>query len=51
MKKLAVLTIVGFITISTYGQTKNFIDQPYIDTTAKVDTLVVPDQIFITIIL
>lgn len=28
---------------------KNFIDQPFVETTAKVDTLVVPDNIFISI--
>jgi hypothetical protein len=30
---------------------KNFIDYPYIETTAKTDTLVIPDNIYITIIL
>lgn len=33
------------------GQTKNFIDQPFIETTAKVDTLVSPDRIYLSIII
>ncbi len=33
------------------GQTKNFIDQPYLETTAKVDTLVKPDIIYLDILL
>ena len=32
-----------------FAQSKNFIDQAYLETTAKVDTLVVPDQIFLSI--
>jgi uncharacterized protein len=41
-----------FLTLSTllFAQ-KNFIDQPYVETTAKSDTSIVPDRIFITIIL
>jgi hypothetical protein len=31
------------------GQTKNFIDQPYVETTAKVDTLIKPDVIYLDI--
>lgn len=33
------------------AQTKNFIDQPYLETTAQVDTLVVPDRIYLSIYL
>lgn len=33
------------------AQTKNFIDQPFIETRAKVDTLVTPDKIYLTIII
>ncbi|UBM59983.1 SIMPL domain-containing protein [Marinilongibacter aquaticus] len=33
------------------GQTRNFIDQPYIETTAKFDTLVSPDRIYLSILL
>lgn len=43
---IIVLTLTSFIGNS---QTKNFIDQPYIETTAKVDTLVTPDKIYLSI--
>lgn len=33
------------------GQTKNFIDQPYLETTAKVDTLIKPDIIYLDILI
>ncbi len=35
----------------TYGQTKNFIDQPFLETIAKVDTLVKPDIIYLDILI
>ncbi len=50
MKILYTLAILLFC-IKSYGQEKNFIDQPYLETSAKVDTLIVPDRIFITIVL
>ena len=34
-----------------YSQTKNFIDQPYLETTAKVDSLVQPDRIYLSILI
>lgn len=40
------LLITGF---KNYGQNKNFIDQPYLETTARVDTLVIPDRIYLSI--
>jgi hypothetical protein len=45
--------IIGLIAISNtvFSQTKNFIDLPYIETSAKVDTLVMPDRVYLTIIL
>ena len=33
------------------AQQKNFIDQPFLETTAKVDTLVVPDRIYLNILI
>ncbi len=36
------------ITSLTFAQ-KSFIDQPFVETNAKVDTLVVPDKIYISI--
>lgn len=45
--------IIGLILAGnlTFGQTKNFIDQPYLETTAKVDTLVKPDIIYLDILI
>lgn len=50
MKKNTLLFLTLFST-ALFAQEKNFIDQPYIETTAKVDTLVSPDRIYLTIIL
>lgn len=48
----AIFTLIISITfISSYGQEKNFIDQPYLETSGKADTLITPDRIFITIVL
>lgn len=50
MKKI--LPLILFVVIANgFSQTKNFIDQPYIETMAKVDTLVTPDKIFMNIII
>ncbi len=51
MKNTILLLIIGFMTFQSYGQTKNFIDQPYLETIAEVDTLVTPDKIHLIIIL
>ncbi len=49
MKKLT-LTLIGIATaLASFSQTKNFIDQPYIEVQATADSLVTPDQIFIKI--
>lgn len=34
-----------------WSQTKNFIDQPYVETNAQVDTLVIPDRIYLNILI
>lgn len=51
MKKyiLTVLLISVFITGQT--QTKNFIDQPYIEVNGNADTLITPNEIFIKIVI
>lgn len=49
MKKLIIVLIVNLIVITGFSQTKNFIDQPYIETRTKVDTLVSPDRIYLNI--
>ncbi|MGB0769264.1 MAG: SIMPL domain-containing protein [Flavobacteriaceae bacterium] len=48
MKKIVLLLTITFFGVN-FAQTKNFIDQPYLETTAKVDTLVTPDQIYLSI--
>ena len=51
MKTFYLIIGLVFIGNSTFGQTKNFIDQPYLETTAKVDTLVKPDIIYLDILI
>lgn len=49
MKKITYLLIIMIVCNQAFAQSKNFIDQAYLETTAKVDTLVVPEQIFLSI--
>ncbi|MEC8323065.1 MAG: hypothetical protein VXZ57_00130 [Bacteroidota bacterium] len=49
MKKITYLLLLTIISNIAFVQSKNFIDQPYLETTVKVNTLVVPDQIFMSI--
>lgn len=51
MKKNIILCLVLLVTAFSFGQTKNFIDQPYLETNASVDTLVVPDRIYLSILI
>jgi len=52
MKK-TIITVLTILLISNFGfsQTKNFIDLPYLETTAKVDTLIKPDIIYLDILI
>lgn len=47
------LLLLAFTLVSSLciGQTKNFIDRPYLETSAKADTLVVPDRIYLSIVI
>ena len=47
--KLTALLVLTFLVGQT--QTKNFIDQPYIEVSGNADTLVTPNEIFIRILL
>lgn len=48
MKNL--MTIIALCIVSfVFSQTKNFIDQPYLETSAEADTLVIPDRIYLKI--
>lgn len=49
MKKLFCLLSVSLILPAAFAQSKNFIDQPYLETSASVDTLVTPDRIYLEI--
>ncbi len=44
---------IFLLTLSTIGwtQNKNFIDQPFTETSAQVDTLVTPDRIYLNIVI
>lgn len=48
MKKITLLFLI-LISSKSISQAKNFIDLPYIETSAKVDTLVIPDRIYLNI--
>lgn len=51
MKKLLIITfLIQFSMLAQYGQ-KNFIDQNYIEVTGKVETEIIPNEIYITIII
>ena len=49
MKTIKITLLLIFVTLQSFSQTKNFIDQPYLETTAVIDTLVVPDRIYLSI--
>jgi len=52
MRKVIFITLLTLISSFGKAQTiKNFIDQPYVETTAKVDTLVTPDKIYLSILI
>jgi len=51
MKKIIFLTLLYLTGINGFTQTKNFIDKPYLETVATVDTLVIPDQIYLSILI
>ena len=50
MRHLGFIVLV-FLTFKSFAQTKNFIDLPYIETSAIADTLVIPDKIYLKIII
>lgn len=51
MKKLTFLAFMLVSVLFCYSQTKNFIDQPYIEVSGTADTLVTPNEIYISIVL
>ena len=51
MKITRISWLLLLLCISVAGQQKNFLDQPFLETSATVDTLVVPDRIYLSIYL
>jgi uncharacterized protein YggE len=50
MKRMMIVAAILMVgSIQGFSQTKNFIDQPFIETSARVDTLVTPDNIYLNI--
>ena len=50
IKKNILLTIAMAYSLAGFSQQKNFIDQPFIETNAQVDTLITPDRIYLNIL-
>ena len=51
MKKTIIFIATVLITSTIFAQSKNFLDTPYLETMARVDTLVTPDKIYLNIII
>ena len=49
MKKIFLFSFLLLIAINLSGQSKNYLDQPYLETNASADTLVIPDRIYLSI--
>lgn len=49
MRKIGLIIIIGIFTLQVNAQEKNFIDQPFLETMAEVDTSVIPDKIILSI--
>lgn len=49
MKKTIFSIAILLFTSAAFAQSKNFLDTPYLETSAQVDTLVTPDKIFLNI--
>jgi uncharacterized protein len=51
MRKIRLTILLTFAVLVGQSQTKNFIDQPYIEVSGSADTLVTPNEIYIRIFL
>jgi uncharacterized protein len=51
MKRLILSAFPFFLILFANAQTKNFIDQPYIEVSGNADTLITPNEIYIRIVL
>ena len=43
--------VILFISLTVFSQEKNFIDKPYIEVDGKADTLVVPNRIYLEVLI
>lgn len=48
---IATLAVLCLFAIPAFSQTKNFIDQPYIEVNGSADTAITPNEIFIRIVI
>ncbi|MGB5691364.1 MAG: SIMPL domain-containing protein, partial [Flavobacteriaceae bacterium] len=51
MIKYLFLFVMLTLSLTGYAQTKNLMDQSYLETNASADTLVVPDRIYLSILI
>lgn len=51
MGRLILAVLLIFLSFVTSAQTKNFIDQPYIEVNGMADTLIIPNEIYVSIVL
>ncbi len=51
MKKTIIFIATVLFSSTIFAQTKNFLDTPYLETQARVDTMVTPDKIYLNIII
>ncbi|RAU82464.1 SIMPL domain-containing protein [Pontibacter arcticus] len=51
MNKLTLTAFLLLATLAASAQSKNFLDQPYLEVTGSADTLVTPNEIYIKILL
>ena len=50
-KKILLVALLVLPLAAARSQPKNFIDQPYVETTATADTLMTPDEIYLSVII
>lgn len=51
LKILLAFTFILFISSKAEAQYKNYLDRPYLETSARADTLVVPDRLYLDIMI
>nr|WP_297786862.1 SIMPL domain-containing protein [uncultured Allomuricauda sp.] len=51
MRKAIVFIVTVLFSTVIFAQSKNFLDTPYLETQARVDTMVTPDKIYLNIII